>query len=507
MNAPAASLPPRAGAVEHVDVIIVGSGFAGLGMAIALQRRGGERFVVLERADAIGGTWRDNHYPGCACDVPSFLYSFSFAPNVGGSGWSRVYAPQAEIRAYLEGLVDTHQLRPHVRFGAELTQARWDAAAARWVVTTADGRTFVGGALVLALGGLSRPAMPTIPGLDDFEGTRFHSAAWDHAAPLDGRRVGVIGTGASAIQFVPPVAERAGQLTVFQRSAPWILPKSDRPFSPLERRALAGLPGAAAAYRAWIYGTQELRALAFTEGAWMMRLGRAMALRHLHAQVRDPALRAKLTPDYAMGCKRVLISNDYYPALTRPNVHVETGAIARVVPRGVETRDGRLHPLDVLILGTGFAVHDYVGRADVRGVGGASLAETWRRGAEAYLGTTVPGFPNLFVLVGPNTGLAHTSMVFMIESQIGYVLGALAHRRRAGVAALDLRPEVSRRYNDAIAARLDGRVWSSGCSTWYRDASGRNSTLWPGFTFEFRARTAHFDAASYLAAPRHGEAR
>jgi cation diffusion facilitator CzcD-associated flavoprotein CzcO len=348
------------------------------------------------------------------------------------------------------------------------------------------------------MGGLSRPAVPAIPGLDDFAGPKFHSAAWDHAAPLDGRRVGVVGTGASAIQFVPAVAARAGRLTVFQRSAPWILPKADRPFTPLERRALCAVPGAARAYRAWIYSTQELRALAFTEGSWMMRLGQAMARRHLHAQVHDPALRAKLTPDYAMGCKRVLLSNDYYPALTRPHVEGETTRIARVHADGVETVDGRRHPLDVLILGTGFAVHDYVGRADVRGLGGASLAETWRRGAEAYLGTTVAGFPNLFVLVGPNTGLAHTSMVFMIESQLAYVLGALDHLRQSGAAALALRPEVQTTYNAELTARLDGRVWSSGCSTWYRDANGKNSTLWPGFTFEFRARTARFDAASYM---------
>ncbi|MFO0723816.1 MAG: NAD(P)/FAD-dependent oxidoreductase [Myxococcota bacterium] len=481
---------------ERVKVVIVGSGFAGICMAIKLRELGITDFVILERADALGGTWRDNHYPGCACDVPSYLYSYSFAPS---TDWSRMYAESAEIRAYLERVAADFEVKPHLRFQAELSQARWDEGSARWEVQTSDGRAWSAEHLVLGMGGLSRPALPNIPGREDFQGPSFHSAAWRHDVVLTDRRVGVIGTGASAIQFVPHVAEAAGRTYVFQRSAPWIMPKRDRPFTPREQRMLKRIPGAATMYRGWIYGSQEIKALGFANGSRMMQLGERLALKHLHEQVKDPGLREKLTPNYRMGCKRVLLSNDYYPAMTRPDLELVTTGIRRITEDGVELIDGTRQQLDVLIYGTGFLVHEYVGRADIRGIGGQSLADLWKKGAEAYLGTTVAGFPNLFVLVGPNTGLGHNSIVFMIESQVRYVVGALEHMRDHGLRTVAVRPEVQAGFNAQLVDRLEDTVWASGCQSWYRDENGRNSTLWPGFTFEFRARTLSFDPESYTA--------
>ncbi len=481
-------------AQPHVRVVIVGSGFAGLGLAIKLHEAGITDFVVLEKADSLGGTWRDNTYPGCACDVPSYLYSYSFAPS---REWTRMYAESAEIRAYLERVATERGVRGYLRFGAELVRAEHGKRG--WSVETADGRTWTSDVLVLATGGLSRPQLPRIPGLDTFAGPSFHTARWRHDVPLAGRRVGVIGTGASAIQLVPHVAREAGQLHVFQRTPPWIIEKSDVEFTPLQRRLLAAVPPAAWLLRGWIYCRHELRAVGFTGGTRLMKLAQRLALRHLHAQVQDPVLRTQLTPRYALGCKRILISNDYYPALTQPHVELVTTPIREIVPQGVVTQDGALRPLDVLVHGTGFAVQEYLGTTEILGAGGVSLRDAWKNGAEAYLGTTVSGFPNLFLLGGPNTGLGHNSVVYMSESQVQYVMGALAHMTAQNVASLDVRPDVQARYNARLAERLQRTVWSSGCESWYQNDQGRNTTLWPGFTFEFRARTLRFDPDSYRA--------
>lgn len=481
---------------ERTRIVIVGSGFAGLCLAIKLHEAGIRDFVVLEKAEALGGTWRDNRYPGCACDVPSYLYSYSFAPS---REWSRMYAGSDEIRAYLERVATERDVRGYLRFGAELTRA--SRADGRWTVETVDGRRWSSEVLVLATGGLSRPQLPRLEGVGTFAGPAFHTAGWRHDVPLEGRRVGVIGTGASAIQLVPHVAERAAHLSVFQRTPPWIVPKRDVVFTPGQRKLLSAVPPAAWLLRGWIYCSHEARALVFTGGERVRRIAQRVALRHLHAQVSAPELRAKLTPDYSIGCKRILISNDYYPALQRPNVELLTTRIERIVPEGVVTSDGVLRPFDVLIYGTGFAVQDYLGKVDITGGDGVSLRETWKNGAEAYLGTTVSGFPNLFLLGGPNTGLGHNSVIYMTESQVQYVMSALAHMDARKLAAVEVRPEAQARYNAKLAERLGHTVWSSGCESWYQNDQRRNTTLWPGFTFEFRARTQRFDPDSYREVP------
>jgi cation diffusion facilitator CzcD-associated flavoprotein CzcO len=480
-------------------IVIVGTGFAGLGMAIRLKRAGIHDFVVLEQADGVGGTWRANHYPGAACDVESHLYSFSFAPN---AGWSRRFAPQAEILAYLERCTDDYGIRPHIRFGTAVRSARFDDRRGTWTIETSDGRRLEARAIVTGCGGLSRPAYPQIPGLDDFSGPMFHTARWDDAAKLAGKRVGVIGTGASAIQVVPAIASEVAELSVFQRTPPWIFAKSDAPIDARTQARYRRWPALRLLERQRLYWLHELLVLGFVVEPRLMKLAARLALGHLRRSVADPELRQKLTPSYTLGCKRILLSNDYYPALQRENVELVTDAIERVVPQGVVTRDGRLRELDAIVLATGFQAAEAVAPFAVCGRGGRDLSTEWTDGAEAYLGTTVSGFPNLFILVGPNTGLGHSSMVLMIESQIKYVLDCLVLQRQRGLGWVDVKPEVQRRYNEALHARLDRTVWATGCTSWYRTQSGKNTTLWPGFTFDFRRRTRRFDAESYELAER-----
>ncbi|MEM5421653.1 flavin-containing monooxygenase [Paraburkholderia ferrariae] len=489
MNAPA-----RTG--DAIDIAIIGTGFAGLGMAIRLLQSGNQDFAVFEKADSVGGTWRDNHYPGCACDVQSHVYSFSFAPN---PRWTRMFAPQPEIRAYLNRCVERFRLFPWLNFGHELTNATWDEAAHCWRLAFANGRRLTARVLISGMGGLSRPALPAIAGLDTFEGKAFHSQHWDHDYALEGKRVAVIGTGASAIQFVPQIAPRVAQLSLFQRTPPWIMPKPDRAISGFEQWLFRTLPITQALARAGLYWMLETRVLGFAVHPALMKNVQKLALRHIRHQVPDPELRAAVTPDYTIGCKRVLISNDYYPALLRKNVQVVTNAIERVDRTGVVTADGVHHEVDCLIYGTGFQVADPFPPGTIVGRGGIDIVETWRDGAHAYLGTSLPGYPNFFMLVGPNTGLGHNSMVFMIESQIEYVLGALAAMKRDGADSIDVRPYVEARYNERIQNKLGRAIWSvGGCKSWYLDPrNGRNTTLWPGFTWRFRRATAHFSLADY----------
>lgn len=479
---------------ERVKVVILGTGFAGLAMAIRLREMGIDDFVLLERAGAIGGTWRDNHYPGCACDVPSHLYSYSFAPN---PSWSRAFSPQPEIRAYIERVASEHGIHRFVRFHAEVTGAELDEPSATWTVRTADGRTFVGDVVVAATGGLSRPSVPRLPGLERFGGATWHSASWDHDFPLDGKTVAVVGTGASAIQFVPAIAPRVGRLHLFQRTPAWVMPRPDRAFGPVEQ-ALFRIPAIRWLYRQRLYWGHELRAIPFTVEPRILKLAERIALRHLHAQVADPELRRKLTPDYVMGCKRILMSNDYYPALARSNVEVVTDGIREITPTGVVTVDGKERPVDAIVFGTGFEVHDYLGPMQVVGRDGAELGSRWRRRAEAYLGTTVPEFPNLFTIIGPNTGLGHNSIIFMIECQVRYIASALRAMDSGEYALVEPRADVTARYNERLQERLARTVWMSGCKSWYQDAEGRNTTLWPGPTAEFMARTWRFDPADYV---------
>ncbi len=476
----------------------MGSGFAGLGMAIQLRRRGEHDFVVLERARAVGGVWRDNTYPGCACDVQSVLYSYSFAPN---PDWSRRYAPQAEILDYLLRVARDEGVLPHVRLGREVTRAAWDEGALRWRIETRDeaGRVEVeeADALVLAAGALSDPVYPRVPGLERFEGPAFHSAHWDHAAALRGRRVVVVGSGASAAQFVPAIQPRVGTLTLLQRTPPWVLPRRDRARPAWVRRLARRVPATQAAVRRALYVGRELLVAGFRWRAFG-RVAEWEALRHLRRQVRDPALRARLTPRYHIGCKRVVVSDDWYPALQAPNVTVADAGLAEVRARSVVGTDGVERPADVLVFATGFRPTSSPLAPLVYGRGGRALADAWGGSPRAYAGTTVPGFPNLFVVPGPNTGLGHTSVLVMIEAQLAHALACLDHLRASGAAALEPRAEAEAAWTRAVDARMRATAWvAGGCTSWYLDATGRNSTLWPDVTWRFRRLVARVRPADY----------
>ncbi|OTP69984.1 MULTISPECIES: flavin-containing monooxygenase [Burkholderiaceae] len=491
---------PAANEPERIDIAVIGSGFAGLCMAIRLKQAGMNDFFVAEQAASLGGTWRDNHYPGCACDVQAHVYSFSFAPH---PGWTRLYAPQAEIRAYLEDCAARFGIGAHLRFNETLQRATFDEPTQRWILRFSTGRKVSARVLIAGMGGLSRASVPAIPGIDTFEGPCFHSQHWDHEMPLEGKRVAVIGTGASAIQFVPEIAARVAHLDVFQRTPPWIMPKNDRKLGKLERWILKHVPLAQWLLRATLYWMLEARVLGFVVHPALMKVIQKVALRHLHKQVADPELRLALTPDYTIGCKRILISNDYYPAVSRSNVSVVTQPIVRVEPNAVVTADNVRHPADCIIFGTGFQVSKPFTRGVIIGRGGVRITDTWRDGAHAYLGTTLPDYPNFFMLVGPNSGLAHNSMVYMIESQVTYVMEALAYMRDRGVASIDVKPEVEAEYNVRIQQQLNRAIWAKGgCKSWYIDpASGRNTALWPGFSWKFRKASSVFKPDEYIMQP------
>ena len=484
----------RNGATPHVKIAIVGTGFAGLGLAIRLKEEGIEDFVILERADDVGGTWEANTYPGCQCDIPSHLYSFSFAPN---PDWTRTYPRQPEIWDYLRDLTDQHELRPHIRFDHELTGAAWDDDVQRWRVQTARG-TWLAQVLVDASGGLSHPSIPALPGLETFTGHAFHSARWDHDHDLEGKRVAVVGTGASAIQFVPRIQKRVGQMHVFQRTAPWIMPHTDRPTTRLERRLYRRLPAAQKLVRTAVYWNKESLVPGLVKDQKLLAPLIAIGRLHLRRQVRDPELRARLQPPFSLFCKRILLSNHWYPALQKPNVELVTDAIAEIRGNTIVCADGSEREVDTIIFGTGFHVTDPPTMALVRGRDGQTMAQRAAgSGVQAYLGTTVAGMPNYFRFTGPNTALGHNSMVFMIESQIPYVMDALKVMDERGATSFDVRPEVQQRYNERLQAKMPGTVWLSGCASWYLDAAGRNVTTWPGSTVRFRHRLRRFDARAY----------
>jgi len=480
---------------SHVRVCVVGTGFSGLGMAIRLQQDGIEDFVVLERASGVGGTWRDNTYPGCACDVPSHLYSFSFAPN---SEWSHVFSRQPEIREYLERVTNEYGLRPRLHLNTDLEAGVWDDEALVWRLRTSRGE-LTAEVLVSGCGGLVEPALPDVPGVETFAGPAFHSARWDHSVDLAGKRVAMVGTGASAIQVVPAIQPMVGHLTVFQRTPPWVVPRPDRPISERERAVFRRLPVAQQAARAAVYWLREFNLLSFTRGGALRNLAEKQARKNLEDNVADPELRAKLTPDYAIGCKRVLLSDDYYPALTQPNVSVVTTAVREVRPHSIVDGDGVEHDVDVIIFGTGFHVMDIPVAHRLVGSNGRTLSETWQdHGSEAHRGTTVAGFPNLFLLLGPNTALGHSSVVLMIEAQIRYVSDALKALGRYGAKVLEVRRGAQERYNAELQQQLDDTVWNQGgCRSWYRDANGRNFTLWPTHTFTYARQMRRFDAEAY----------
>lgn len=480
-------------ATRHVHVVVLGTGFSGLGMAIQLKKRGYNDFVVLEKASGLGGTWRDNTYPGCACDIPSNLYSFSFAQN---PHWSRMYPPQHEIQEYLYHCAENFGILPYIRWKCELLDATWDQTKLCWYITTTQGK-LTATILILGNGPLSEPSLPTIPGIESFKGMLFHSARWKHDTDLAGKRVAVIGTGASAIQFIPHIQPQVAHLTLFQRTPPWIVPRQDHPISVRQHTLFRMFPILQRLERIKLYWQHEITALGMIYQPKMLQTGMKIAQNHLLKQVPDPILRAKLTPQYMIGCKRILLSDDFYPALSRPNVAVVTEHIRAIQAQSIVTEDGQEHEVDTIICGTGFHVTDTQLPQRIYGKDGQSLIDSWRAGINAYLGTTVAGFPNLFLLIGPNTGLGHNSMVFMIESQLNYILDCLRLMKQRNLPAIEIQSQIQETFNLEIQRRMQGTVWTSGCTSWYLDAAKRNTTIWPGFTFEFRQRTRHFDPQHY----------
>lgn len=481
---------------ERNRVIIVGTGFSGLGMAIQLKRSGIHDFVVLEKASDVGGTWRDNTYPGCACDIQSHMYSFSFEQN---PAWTRSFPSQPEIWDYLRRVADRYDLWHHIRFGQELTGARWDEAAQVWHAQTKSGGEFTGQFLVSGVGALHLPNIPALPGIERFAGPAFHSAQWNHDVDLRGKRIAVVGTGASAIQFVPRLAPEALALHVFQRTPPWVMPKPDYPIPSWAKAAFRFVPGAQRLYRDALYWLLEARALGFNGHPALLRAAERIAQGHLAKHVSDPALRAKLTPDYRMGCKRVLVSNDYYPALARDNVEVVTEGVTEVREHSVVAADGTEREVDAIVFGTGFHVTDAFDNLDIIGRDDRNLAKEWAtEGTRTHLGITVFGFPNLFFLLGPNTGLGHNSVVFMIESQIRYVMDAIRLTQHHGAGALEVRAAVQDEFNADIQRKLVRGVWTQGgCTSWYLDAKGVNRTIWPGFTWRYWLDTRSVEPADF----------
>jgi cyclohexanone monooxygenase len=491
--------------VRRVRVLVIGAGFAGLAMARAMDRAGERDFLVLERGADIGGTWRDNTYPGAACDVPSQLYSYSFAPN---PGWSRSYSPQPEIQGYLKSVAADSGVLDRVVLRTDVEEVRWDPASLLWRVRARGprgGLEVVADVVVSAAGALSDPRTPAFQGIERFRGRVFHSARWDHGYDLTGKRVAVIGTGASAVQIVPEIAGRTARVDVYQRTAPWVVSRSDRAYSGLERCALRRVPGLQRLYRAGVYWSREAYVPVFTRYPGLARPAERAARRTIEAAIDDPALRERVTPHFALGCKRVLLSNSWYPTLARDDVELVTERIDHVTETGIVTSDGRLREVDAIVVATGFRTTDLPIASRITGRSGVTLAEHFAaHGAQAYKGTAVHGWPNLFLLVGPNTGLGHSSMVFMIESQVAYVLDALHHLSRAGSGspsgrvALEPRASAQAAWVEDVQRRMARTVWTrGGCSSWYLDAHGRNVTLWPRATFTFRRLLARFDPPAY----------
>ena len=482
------SLPSR------TRVAIVGAGFSGLCMAIRLLQEGIDDFVVLEKGDEVGGTWRDNTYPGCQCDIPSALYSFSFAPN---PDWSRFYPLQSEIRDYLRRTARDYGVMPYIRFGHHVEGAAWDDDAGVWRVDTSHGQ-LAADVLVGAMGGLSEPGIPDLPGLDSFERTSFHSAQWDHDHELSGERVAVIGTGASAVQFVPKIQPQVGRLHLFQRTPAWVMPDLDRPVTKFERRMFRRVPATQRALRAAIYMMQEATVLGTVVNRRLSKVLQAVALRHLERQVRDPELRSKLTPNYLIGCKRITLSDEYYPAICQPNVELVTDPIREVRARSIVTADGVERELDTIVFGTGFKVMDHPGYSRVRGRDGRTLAEAWGGSPRAYLGTAVSGFPNLFLMVGPNSAGGYNSIIFTTEAHVNYAVKCIREMDKRGLRSVEVRREVYDAFARETDERLNGSVWNAGgCASWYLDANGRNGVWWPGFMASLWQRTRRFDLADY----------
>lgn len=478
-----------------MDIAIIGAGFSGLGMAIQLKKAGYEQVTILERAAEVGGTWRDNHYPGAACDVASHLYSFSFEPN---PHWSRAFGQQPEILDYIKKVAAKHDLYRQIRFNTAIESARFDAAAGVWHVHTAAGETLTARVVISAIGALSDPAYPNIDGLDDFAGKLMHTAAWDDDYDLAGKRVAVIGSGASAIQVVPEIQQAAAQLTVFQRTPSWITPKPDRPISATEQAEYRDSFYKLAKRRYRIYWMSELFApFIISDRPFFKQRAERMARAHIRRQVADPALRETVTPDYAIGCKRVLISNDWYPAIQADNAELVADGPARITENSIVMKDGREIEVDAIVCATGFKVPSKAASFPIVGLDGLDLDTAWADGAEAYKGVAVSGFPNLFFLMGPNTGPSHTSVLAFTEMQMDYITKAIDHMRRQDLKWLMVKKTVQDRFNRGIQKRMQHTAWTTGCSSWYLTDAGKNTTLYPGFNWEYRLRLWWFRPVEY----------
>jgi cation diffusion facilitator CzcD-associated flavoprotein CzcO len=475
-------------------VLVIGAGASGLGAAIRLGQAGVDDLAVLEKAGSLGGTWRDNTYPGCACDVPSALYSYSFAPN---PEWTRAFAGQAEIRAYLRDTASRFGVAGKIRYGVEVTRARWNSRQAQWELETSRG-PYTARILIAGTGPWHEPLVPDLPDLDGFPGEVFHSARWNHDYDLTGKRVAVIGSGASAVQFVPEIAPRVGRLHLFQRTAQWVLPKPDHPVPGVERFLLRRFSALQRALRGAEYGAMEALGFGFRH-PWLLRQVQKIGLAHLRATVRDPVLRKALTPDYTLGCKRLLMSNTYYRALTSSHVDVHATAVASIEGSRVLGADGSAAEVDAIIFGTGFHILDMPVSARVFDDGGRSLDDHWKGSPQAFAGTTVAGFPNLYLLLGPSLGTGHSSAFMILEAQLRHTVAAVTRTLRAGRASLEVRPEAQAAFNAEVQAALPGTVYQSGgCSSYYTDVNGRNSFSWPFSTGRLRSRVGSFDEADYV---------
>lgn len=473
-------------AATRTQIVIIGAGFGGLGLAIRLKKSGVDDFLILEKSHSVGGVWGRNRYPGAACDVPAHLYSFSFEPK---ADWPQKYASQAEILEYLRHCARKYGLEAHIRFNAEVAEARWNEASGRWSVRTTDDWVFETQALVPATGQLSRPNCPQLPGLATFAGTVFHAAEWPQDCDLRGLRVAVVGTGASAVQLVPAIAPVVSKLYLFQRSAPYVLPKPDKKYPRWQINLYRRVPGALRLSRLLTYLNHEQTAFAFVTWRAALRVKRRAFFRHLRRGVTRAELRGRLDPDYRFGCKRILLSNDFYPAMDRDNVELVTQRIGAIRARGILTDDGDERTVDCIVLATGFTATDFLAPMTITGLGGQDLRQSWKDGAQAYFGMTVPGFPNLFMLNGPNTTIAHNSVVYMIESQIRYIAACLERLSRGGVRSLEVRANVEHTFNARLQRRLQNSIWTKGCTSWYRTAAGKITTNWPGYSFVYRLRT------------------
>lgn len=496
MHAPATDAAPDASSeARDLDIAIIGAGFSGIGLGVNLLQSGRRNFRIFEQNADVGGTWWSNTYPGCGCDIPSLLYSYSFAPN---PDWSRAYSPQGEILDYMKGVVADAGLTGHIQLNTEVRAARWDAETERWTLVGADGATLARARFLFsAFGFLSKPDKSAIAGQETFKGAIFHTAEWPNDADLSGKRVAVIGTGASAIQVVPQVAPQATHLDLYQRTAPWVVPRRDHVYPAVLRRLFAAAPWFQRLWRGAIYWRLEANAHAFLNDTRMLNRAERIARQHIAAHINDPALRDIVTPRFRLGCKRVLISDDYYPALARDDVTVIPQAAERLTETGVVDAEGVERPADAVVLATGFRATDPLSPLDFFGRDARSLHETWKQTPQAYLGLAAAGFPNLFFLIGPNTGLGHNSMIYMLESQLNFVMDALDRLEAENVRTVEVKPDAQAAFNDEIRAKFAGSVWESGCVSWYQSADGTNPTLWPSYTFDYRKRTRRMNVDDF----------